>query len=70
MKRIGIIVDNYKLDKFKASLTGAGLIFSTKSLFESTTAIFIMVTVDEFESRVREISKICATLEINFKHSN
>ena len=66
MKKVGIVVDNYKLKKFQAALTKAGFVYDTKDFTPGTTAIFLNV----FDNELDEIKKICATLQINFHQSN
>ena len=68
MNKIGIVCDNYKLEKFRAALDGYS--FTEKPFTKETTAIFIMVTPDEFDEKLKDLGKICKTLEINFKRSN
>lgn len=66
MKKVGILVDNYKLDKFKEGLKEIGL-FSTENPFtKETTAIFVMC----HEDRINDIASMCTKLEIDFKLSN
>lgn len=67
MKKVGIVVDNYKLEKFKSELTGKGYKdFTTSKFTKDTTSI--MVQVDE--DKVMDIKKLCQRLELHFKRSN
>jgi len=67
MKTIGIVADNYKVEKFKKELTAKG--FTDFKTFPFTTeSTTIKVTVND--DKVNEISKICQLVEIHFKRSN
>lgn len=66
MKKVGIMVDNYKLDKFKSELDNNGFKYKTMPFTEDTTAIFIRCG----ESKIENISKICTKLELGFKRGN
>lgn len=66
MKRIGIVVDNYKLPKFKEGLKELDLFSSDKPFTKGTTTIFVMC----YEERIEDIAKMCKKLEIDFRRSN
>lgn len=67
MKKVGIICDNYKLDRFKKELTKAGFIdFDTASFTENTTTIQVRVV----EDKIADVHKICQKVELHFKRSN
>ena len=66
MKKVGITVDNYKLEKFKNELRGMGWELETFPLTKDTTVITIHVE----EKEVVEVYKLCKKLELHFKNSN
>ncbi len=67
MKKVGIVCDNYKLNKFKKDLTSKGFTdFDTKPFQNETTAIFVHVD----DNKVHEIHKICQLVELHFKRGN
>jgi len=66
MKKVGITVDNYKLEVFKNELRGMGWNIDTYPLTKDSTLIQVKVTEDE----VVEVYKLCKKLELHFKHSN
>lgn len=62
----GIVVDNYKLDKFKEELTKLGYKFHTVPFIGKNTTIKV-----EFEpAQIEQISQLCKRLELHFKRSN
>lgn len=67
LKKVGIVADNYKLDRFKKELTKGGFShFEIKPFTEETSAIFISV----LEKDVRAVNNICTKVETHFKRSN
>jgi hypothetical protein len=67
MKTIGIVADNYKLEKFKKKLTKAGFSeFKIIPFVNETSSIKVVVP----DNRVLDIKKICELVEIHFKQSN
>lgn len=65
--KVGIVVDNYKLEKFKQELIKLGLTdFKTFPFKESTTVIQVMTP----PNKVNDVKKMCQQLELHFKHSN
>lgn len=67
MKKVGIVVDNYKLKKFKSELTDKGYTDFTISKFtKDTTSIMVQVEDD----KVDDIARLCKRLELHFKRSN
>lgn len=73
MKKIGIVADNYKVERFKKELKD----LKTKTLQieywpykESTTAILIYVNDDDFNKATKEINAITIKVESHFKRSN
>lgn len=67
MKKAGIVVDNYKLEKFKRELTAKGYTDFTVSKFTKDTST-IMVHVED--DQVDNITRLCKRLEYHFKRSN
>jgi hypothetical protein len=67
MKKAGIVVDNYKVDRVKKELTAKGFTdFKVVPFTKDTTTI--QVNVEEHE--LKEIQKICTLVELHFKRSN
>lgn len=64
MKRIGIVADNFKVEKFREELTKNGFTeFEEKQLPRGITSIYLMVE----ESKISQISEICRRVELYFK---
>mgnify|MGYP001579842095 CR=1 FL=1 len=71
MKKIGIVCDNYKLEKMKTELIGHGFEeFEEIPYFGDTTAIKIPVTNEEFEEKKKTVFAIVNLVEYHFKRSN
>lgn len=66
MKTVGIIVDNYKLEKFKKTLLDDGFISSVFPFMKNTTLIKIYTD----DNKIVDIKKICQKLNIDFNYSN
>ena len=67
MKKVGIVADNYKVERFKKELTKKGFTdFVTSPFTAETTTIAVNVPDD----KVSEVHKICRQVEIHFKQSN
>ncbi len=67
MKKAGIVVDNYKLDRFKKELTAKGFTdFKIFPFTKSTSTIQVNVP----DKDIHEIQKICQLVELYFKRSN
>lgn len=68
LKKVGIMIDNYKVDKYQRSLIKNGFInFKTiPGPLKGVTGIFVMVHPD----KVKDLHKLCKTLEHGFKNSN
>jgi len=67
MKKIGIVVDNYKLDRFKKELGKAGLKdFDVVPFTEDTSTIKVNTPKD----RIADVKRICQSVELHFKRSN
>lgn len=67
MKKIGIVCDNYKIEKFKEELNKGGFTELEITPFRDTTST-IVVMVGEI--KVKEIKRICERVELHFKRSN
>lgn len=66
-KNIGIVADNFKVEKFKKELLKEGFSeISTAPFMSDTTTITIKTTLD----KVEQIYKICKRVELHFKHGN
>lgn len=66
--KIGIGVDNYKVNKFKAALKDAGFDDVEVTPFVADTSLITIENVPE--KRVHDIHKLCQKLQIDFKRSN
>lgn len=66
MKKVGVVVDNYKLEVFKNELRARGWIIKTSPFTKDTTTI----QVDVADEEVVEVYKLCKKLELHFKRSN
>lgn len=64
--KVGIVVDDYKLPKFREALNKVGFVFSDKPFTKGVTAIFLHIQ----PSQLNELKKICIELQINFNQSN
>jgi len=72
-KQIGITIDPYKKKKFSKALELAGYEHEIKTLIpgeKGALIIIILVDENEFEKHKQKIGRICARLQINFRHSN
>ena len=66
MKKVGIVCDNYKVNKFKEELILKGFTdFEVIPLPKDCSNIVVNVAVE----LISEISKICQTVELYFKRS-
>lgn len=66
MKKVGIIVDNWKLKTFKRKLEEKDFKFTIKPFTKNTTMIFIETAKD----KINIIRKLCIECEIEVKQSN
>jgi hypothetical protein len=67
VKKVGIVADNYKLNKFEKELTAAGFTnFKITPFTEDTSAITLYV----LPKQVHDVHKICNKVEMHFKQSN
>lgn len=75
MKIIGIVCDNYKVEKYKETLKEKGYTDFKETPLESgaiskVTAIKINVPDWKFKEAKKEIEKICRSLEFSFRNRN
>lgn len=71
MKKIGIVVDNYKLEKMKQELNSQGfndLLISP--FFGDTTTIKVEISDKDYEEKKKKISAIVHLVEYHFKRRN
>jgi hypothetical protein len=68
MKNIGVVVDNYKLDKFKDEFIKHG--FTDMAVFKFTRDTSTIKLFNVPDSRVNDIAQICKRMELHFKRSN
>ncbi len=67
VKKVGIVTDNYKLEKYKTDLIAKGFIdFKIVPFTENTSVMQVMAK----ESEIKEIHKICQLAELHFKRAN
>jgi len=67
MKTIGIVADNYKVERFKNELKKAGYDdFSLSPFTSESTTIKVKVS----EDKMFDIKRICESVELHFKRSN
>lgn len=66
MKTVGIVVDNYKIEKFKRELKAKDFNFEVVTLNPLKSNIKVMTE----ETRISEIRNICTACELYFKRSN
>ena len=67
MKKAGIVIDAYKLDKFKERLTNAGYLFEISKL---PSILGLLISVEFNDGEEKKITRICQELELHFNHSN
>ena len=66
-KKIGIIADNYKLEKFKKELTKKGFTdYSIEPFTKDTSTICVVAD----ENRLGQIKALCQVVEMHFHRSN
>jgi len=75
MKKIGIVANNYKVERFKKKLAEAGFTdieYTPITLAgnDQNTAIKVNVEDADFHKATKEITKICQLVELHFKRSN
>jgi hypothetical protein len=64
--KVGIVVDDYKLPKFREALNKKGFVFTDKPFTKDVTAIFLHIQ----PSQLNEVKKICVEQQINFNQAN
>ncbi len=64
--KISIVCDDYKLNKFKRALKKGGFKYKTKPFFSDATCI----SVNTEPARLKELEKLCRTVEIDVKQGN
>lgn len=66
-KTAGIVVDNYKVEKFKSELIKNGFLdFTVTPYIDDCSTIKVQCE----ESQYKDIAKICKRVELHFKRSN
>jgi hypothetical protein len=65
--KIGILVDNHKVEKFEAALEAIGL--RDRKVMKFNDAVKL-ITLNCRPSRVEDIAKLCKKLQIDFNRSN
>lgn len=71
MKKIGIAIDNYKLDYYKEKLKQAGLRnFEITQLTKNCKFIGVFVLEADFSESQKKIHRVCTLAEIHFKQRN
>jgi len=66
MKKVAIVCDNYKLERFKKELDREGYKYELFPFVEETTSIKIECKDDQ----VSKVHAICIKIESHFKRSN
>lgn len=67
MKTAGIVVDNYKVEKFKKELIAKGFTdFKVVPFTKDTSTIFVKFE----EHQLKELTKLIKTVNFNCKNSN
>lgn len=66
-KKVGIVADNYKIDKFKQELTAKGFTDFDVSTY---SPISQLIRVNVASTDVIEVKRICERVELHFKRSN
>jgi nitrogen regulatory protein PII len=72
VKKIGIAVDDYKLDKFKEELKQRGFndFAVMPGVTKDTRMIRIQVEDEKFLEASEQIRRLCKKMEYHFKRSN
>lgn len=72
MRKIGIVVDDYKLEKFKEELHARGLpnfeVFP--GVTKNTKLIRVVIEDKDFKEATEKVRRLCTKMEYNFKRSN
>jgi hypothetical protein len=70
-KKIGIVVDNYKLNKYLKKIDDKDFKdVDHKPFNNESTAIFVFVKNEAFNKAKSDIQKMCTELELHFKTRN
>jgi hypothetical protein len=70
-KKIGIVVDNYKLERMQSELFKKGFYTIDVAPFtKTTTSITFPVAANQFEKKKTEIGAIVSLVEAHFKRRN
>lgn len=64
MKRVGIVCDNYKLEKFKEKLNEKGFTNYTITSYQQKTSLISVVVRNK---NVLQVYNICKQVEAHFK---
>lgn len=70
MKKIGIVADNHKVDRFRAKLKKEGLQWDEHPFGTENTSLHVNCEDDDFYATRQKVSKICHEVEMHFKRSN
>jgi len=71
MKTIGIVCDDYKIQRFKKELADAGFdSVKISPVMKDHSSIKIIVKDEDFSSAQLKISRICTRVEMHFKRGN
>lgn len=66
-KKVGVVCDNYKVEKFKAELIKHDFTeFTVHAFIDQTSTIKVIV----HEVRLKELTKLIKRIEHSFKNSN
>lgn len=66
-KTAGVVVDNYKINKYKEELTKYDFTITSVTPFMVNTST---IRVELTEDRLPDLTKLCEMLEFTFKHTN
>jgi hypothetical protein len=67
MKKVGIVVDDYKLDKYKKDLIKKGYTDINVKPFVNNTSV---IQVRVLDNQVPDVHKICQLADLYFKRGN
>jgi nitrogen regulatory protein PII len=67
MKTIGIVADNYKLDKFKSELTAKGF---TDFEVDDFGKGYKVIRVKVQDSQINELQQLVQRVQLHFKQGN
>lgn len=72
MKKIGIVADNYKIEKFKQELEARGLTNYEVSpgVAKETKLIGVFVEEKDFDEAIEKVRRLTKKIEYHFKRSN